>query len=72
MRQTIIQRINEALNHLPGDKAAQIADYAEFLVKQHEESALTEGIQKMGAEGKVFDFLNADEDLYSVADLKQQ
>jgi hypothetical protein len=32
---------------------------------------LTNGIQKLTSESQAFDFLNSEEDIYSVADLKE-
>ena len=56
---------------LPEDKAAEISDFADFVFKRYEEYELTKGIQKMVSESQTFDFLNNEEDLYSLADLKE-
>ncbi len=70
-RQLIIERTLKAINQLPADKAEEISDFAEFVIKRFEEHKLTEGIQKLTADGQAFDFLKSEEDLYSVADLKE-
>jgi hypothetical protein len=69
-KQTIIERTVEAINQLPQDKAEEISDFADFVRKRYEENQLTEGIEKMVAESVAFEFLNDEEELYSVADLK--
>ena len=70
-RQAIIERTIKAINQLPEDKAEEISDFAEFVSKRYEEYLLTQGIQKLTVNSKAFDFLNDEEDLYSIADLKE-
>ena len=70
-RQVIIERTLKIINQLPEDKAAEISDFADFVFKRYEEHLLTKGIQKMISESQAFDFLNNEEDLYSLADLKE-
>ena len=70
-RQTIIERTVKAINHLPEEKAQEISDFADFIIKRFEEHRLTEGIQQMISESHSFDFLNSEEELYSEADLKE-
>ncbi|GEO09758.1 DUF2281 domain-containing protein [Segetibacter aerophilus] len=71
-KEAIIQKTVKALNLLPEDKAEEILDFADFLLKKYEEQILQKGIQKLQAEGEVFNFLNEDEELYSSADVKQK
>ncbi len=70
-RQAIIERTIKAINQLPEDKAEEISDFADFLSKRYEEYQLTQGIQQLNADNKAFAFLNDEEDLYSIADLKE-
>ena len=70
-RQAIIERTIKAINQLPEDKAEEISDFADFVSKRYEEYQLTQGIQKLTADTKTFEFLNANEDIYSVSDLKE-
>jgi hypothetical protein len=71
-RQAIIERTIKAINQLPEDKAEEISDFAEFMMKQYEEQQLTKGIQQMTASSRAFDFLNDEEDLYTEKDLKEK
>lgn len=59
------------MNQLPEDKAEEISVFADFIFRRYEELRLTEGLRQMASKGQVFDFLNTEEDLYSVADLKE-
>jgi hypothetical protein len=66
-----MERTLKAINQLPEDKAEEISDFADFLFKRYEEHELTNGIQKLASETQAFDFLNNDDDIYSIADLKE-
>ena len=70
-RQIIIERMLKAINQLPDDKAEEISDFADFVFKRYEENQLTNGIQKMTSDSQAFDFLQSEEDIYSIADLKE-
>ena len=70
-RQAIIERTIRAIKQLPEDKAEEISDFAEFMMKQYEEQQLTKGIQQLTANSHAFDFLNNEEDLYTEDDLKE-
>ena len=71
-RQAIIKRTLKAINQLPKEKAEEISDFAEFMMKQYEEQQLSKGIQRLTASSQAFDFLNNEEDLYTEEDLKEQ
>ena len=70
-RQAIIERTIQAINQLPDEKAQEISDFADFMIKRYEEHQLTKGIQQLTANSNTFEFLNSEEDLYSIADLKE-
>ena len=70
-KQAIIERTIKAINLLPEDKAEEISDFADFVIKRYEEHMLTKGIQKLTIESHAFDFLSADEDLCSVGGLEE-
>lgn len=70
-KQIIIERTLKVINQLPEDKAVEISDFADFVFKRHGEHEITKGIQKMVSESQAFDFLNSEEEIYSLADLKE-
>ena len=80
-RQAIIERTikalnqlpedKKALNQLPEDKAEEISDFVDFVSKRYEEQQLVQGIQSLTSNSAAFQFLNDEEEIYSVADLKQ-
>ncbi len=69
-KQLIIERILKAINQLPEDKAEEISDFADFVFKKYEEQELIKGIQKLASESTTFDFLETEEELYTVSDLQ--
>lgn len=69
-RQAIIERTIKAINQLPEDKAEEISDFADFVIKKFEDNRITESIQQAASNSQVFDFLNNEEDIYSSNDLK--
>lgn len=70
-KQIIIERTLKAINQLPEDKAEEISDFADFVFKRYEEQELTNGIQNLVSESKTFEFLNTEEEIYSIEDLKE-
>lgn len=70
-RKAIIERTIKVISQLPEEKAREISDFADFVSKRYEEMKLTEGLQKLTAESHAFNFLNGEEDLYSLSDLKE-
>ncbi|GLU51804.1 DUF2281 domain-containing protein [Dyadobacter frigoris] len=70
-RDALIKVAIENLSKLSDQKIKEVTDFAEFLLSKSEDSMLVEGIQKMASESKSFDFLNDEEDIYTIADLKE-
>lgn len=71
IRQAIIERTIKILNELPEEKAKEISDFADFLIKKYEEQILLKGIAHLAANSKTFEFLEDEEDLYTEADIKE-
>ncbi len=65
-KQVIIERTLKVINQLPEEKAEEISDFADFVFKRYEEQELIIGIQKMTSESQVFDFLKAEEEIYTI------
>lgn len=70
-RDILIKKTLDNLTRLPDQKLREVSDFAEFLINKIEDKLLTEGIQKLPSDSKSFKFLEAEEDLYSKADLKE-
>lgn len=70
-RDKLIKSAVEKLKRLPDNRLEEISGYMDFLLKKKEDKELTEGIQKLSADAKAFKFLEDEEDIYSVNDLKE-
>lgn len=70
-KQAIIERTIKAINQLPEAKAEEISAFADFVMKQYEDQKLTEAIQNVSANSDTFQFLETEEDLYTLSDLKE-
>ena len=66
----VIDNTISTLSKLPVEKAEEVADFADFVLKRHEESLLQEGITQIVGDSEVFAFLADEEDLYTRDDLK--
>ena len=71
-KQAIIEKTVKTLNILPAEKAEDVADFADFILKKHEEYILQKGIYKLAEDGEPFNFLNEEEVLYSVNNIKKK
>ncbi len=70
-QQAIIQQTVQAIQRLPEAKVAEISRFVEDVVRRYEAETLTAGLTHLAATGSAFDFLAAEDDLYTEADLKE-
>lgn len=70
IQSAIIENTISTLSKLPTEKAIEVADFADFVLKKHEESLLQQGITQIVSDSKVFAFLEDEEELYTKDDLK--
>lgn len=71
-RETLIKKTVDNLAKLPDQKLKEVSDFAEFLLNKIEKQLMTQGIQKLVSDSKSFKFLEDEEDLYSIDDLKER
>jgi hypothetical protein len=71
-KEAIIEKTLKTLSVLPDEKAEEVADFADYIMKKHEDDLLQKGIQGIVEQSNTFSFLNNDEDLYSVEDVKEK
>lgn len=65
----LIKETIEKIRQLPEDRIQEINDFAEFLLRKIDDRILIEGIQKLTSDSKSFEYLNKEEDLYTVNDI---
>lgn len=68
-KQNIIEKTVNIINRLPQEKAEEIFDFADFLMKKQEEQNLVQQIGYIVAESSSFEFLRNEEELYSEEDI---
>jgi hypothetical protein len=71
-RQVLIDIAINKIRQLPDLKIMEVNDFADFLLSKIDNNITLDGIQKIVSDSKAFDFLNDEEDLYSVNDLKEK
>jgi len=71
-KQEIIAHTIKTLDKLPTSRVLQLSDFAEFLLKQYEEEILQRGMTQISSKSEALSFLEEEEELYSVKDLKER
>lgn len=69
-KKELIEKTIAALEQLPADKVAEISDFADFMLQRNEDRQITEGIASLSIQSKSYDFLDEEEDLYTLNDVK--
>jgi hypothetical protein len=71
-REAIIQKTMEVLSALPADKIEEVSDFADYVLKKYDDRSLQQEMQVIIEQSDTFNFLNEEEELYSIADLKER
>ncbi|MCE4565093.1 hypothetical protein INQ51_12310 [Maribellus sp. CM-23] len=71
-RDFTIKSTIQKLNRLPDEKLPEVENFIDFLLAKIDDALLTEGMQKLTSESKAFKYLEHEENLYSVEDLKEK
>ena len=71
-KELLIEHTIKVISQLPTEKVSEISDFADFIYVKYEEELLSDNMHKLLMNGKSFDFLKDEEDLYTVNDLKEK
>lgn len=71
-RETLIKNTINKINKLPDPEITEVSDFTDFLIYKMEDRILTKGIENAVSHSRSFDFLNEEDDLYTVRDLKER
>jgi hypothetical protein len=71
-KESLIKKTLSTLSKLPQEKVNEIADFTDYISKKYEEEILQKGIQRLVSESKTFAYLESEENIYTVNDLKEQ
>jgi hypothetical protein len=71
-RDAIIQKTMEVLSVLPADKLEEVSDFADYILKKYDDRSLQQEMQAIVEQSDAFNFLNEEENLYSIEDIKER
>lgn len=71
-KETLIEKTIKTISKLPQDQIQEVSDFADRILKEYEERILQKGMEKLVSASKTFNFLQEEELLYSVNDLKER
>jgi hypothetical protein len=71
-KQTLIENTIQTLNQLPAEKVDEVRDFAEYLLSKFDDSIISEGLQQLSSSSSALNYLNEEEDLYTVNNLKEK
>ena len=71
-REAIIQKTVEVLQALPDEKIVEVSDFADYILKTYDDRLLRQGMQALVEKSDTFSFVEEEQELYSVRDLKER
>ena len=69
-KEEMIAKTIAAMQKLPADKVAEVSDFADFILQRKEDKEITEGIAQISIQAKSYKFLDEEEELYTLNDVK--
>ena len=70
-KKELIEKTIETLEKLPEDKLAAVSDFAAYMLQKNEEKSLLEGISALASKSKAYKFLEEEDNLYTLNDIKE-
>ena len=70
-KKEIIEKIINAINQLPQEKAEEISNFTDYIYNQYEVELLRAGMVVLTDESNSFEFIKNEDDVYSIADVKK-
>ncbi len=70
-KQIMIEQTFKIFNQLPDEKVEEISNFADFILRKYEDSLLLKNIQHIASNSEAFKFLNEEEDIYTLSDVKK-
>ncbi|ADR23207.1 hypothetical protein MATR_29440 [Marivirga tractuosa] len=66
----LIQDTVDILDKMSDEKIQEVKDFASYILKKYEEDTLQNGLTQLANQSQTYHFLEEEEDLYTVEDLK--
>lgn len=70
-KKELIEKTVLTLERLPEEKIVEVSDFADFVLQKNEDNLLLQGIAQLTAQSKSYEFLEDDEELYTLNDIKE-
>lgn len=71
-KESLINKTVSYLEKMPEDKIEEVLHFVKFLNSQYEEHILQKGIEELASKSGSFKYLEKEEELYTVNDLKEK
>lgn len=71
-KEAIIQKTMEVLQALPADKIEEVSDFADYILKKYDDRLLQQGMQALIEKSDTFNFVEEEQEIYTVKDLKER
>jgi hypothetical protein len=71
-KQKLIKNTLQIVSRLPENKIQEVKDFADYLLKKYEDDAIQKGIEDLVSKSQTYHFLEEEEDLYTLNDLKER
>ena len=69
-KQELIEKTINALQKLPADKVAEVSEFADLMLQRNQDKEITSAIVQLSSKTKSYQFLEDEEDLYTLNDVK--
>lgn len=71
-REELIKDTVDNLRQLSDSRIQEVSDYVRFLASKIDDKIISQGIKKLVSTSKSYEFLQNEEELYQVSDLKEK
>ena len=71
-REELIKDTIKKLRELSDSRIQEVSDYVSFLASKFDDKIISEGIKTLVSSSKSYEFLQDEEDLYQVSDIKEK
>lgn len=71
-REELINETVKKLRQLSDSRIQEVSDYVSFLACKIDDKIISEGIKTLASTSKSFEFLQNEEELYQVSDIKEK
>ena len=71
-REELLKVTIEKLNQLSDNRLEEVSDYVSFLASRIDDKILNEGIKSIASNSKSYEFLQEEEEIYNVSDIKEK